>query len=323
MIHPIYTMAGVTTVFALAAFGLLLWQFSPRDHRRWMLLAMMLAGTLTSVPTYYLVRVPLLVAPRDKLLAKPDWAPFKGSLADDAIKLCFAPLTEEPAKLVPWLVFLAIGAAIGIPMLPGRKMVVPIALALGLGFAIGEFWLVAHFIDQNPKFAATPWSDFTGYAGERMMTCLTHSLFALPTVYFARRGWFWAIFGLAIGMTLHWLGNAPIALMHREAFGIKAKDWAVLVQLWLILFVVASLVALMATHYPRKIGQIMAHRMVCPECRTVYQQPILMGLNAGTWRYEPCGHCKKWHWVTIENLAPKGSRAGDVVPGKSTHLSKS
>jgi hypothetical protein len=307
--HPIYIMAAVTTVVALVAFGALIWQLGPKDGRRWLLAGMVLLGTFMSIPAYYWVRLPLLVDPLESLLAQPAWKDEANSPLIDATKLCFAPLTEEPAKLVPWLLLLALG----MPLFPSRKMVVPLALAAGLGFAVGEIWLVASFVEKMPKAAGFAWYEFTGFFNERLMTCFSHSLFALPTIYFSRKGWKWAFVGLFIGMVLHWFGNAPIVLKNRGAFGLKEGVWLTLISIWLIWFVVATLIAVMAVHFHKKVGRIMARKMVCPECHVIYRQPIFLGVNMGTWRYEPCGACRKWHWVTIDNLAPVGAQLGATV----------
>ncbi len=315
--HQIYIMAGVTTVVALLAFGALIWQLSPKDNRRWMLFGIVLLGTFMSVPAFYGVRVPLLVDPLKRLLEEPDWKDQANSPLIDAVKLCFAPLTEEPAKLLPWLLLLAFGA----PLLPSRKMVAPLALAAGLGFAVGEIWLVAKFVEDMPAAANLPWYQFGGFFGERLMTCFSHSLFALPTIYFSRKGWKWGLVGLGIGMSLHWLGNAPIVLMQREAFGVKKDVWAVLLSVWLIWFTIGTLIAVMAVHFHKKVGRIMARKMVCPGCHVVYRQPILMGMNMGTWRYEPCSACNQWHWVTLDNLAPVDAALGatmDRAPSKQS-----
>jgi len=127
----------------------------------------------------------------------------------DVIQLSYAPLTEEPAKLLPWLLL----SYFGMRLFPSRKLVVPLAMTIGLSFAIGEFWLVV--------------------------------------------------------------------------------------------IVVLSLVCLCRLHFGKSVlRRIWQARMICPECGAVYKQPIILGLNAGTWRYEPCGACRKWHWVSIKNLAP-------------------
>lgn len=303
MIQPIFVMAVATSVVALGAWGTLLWQMFPRDERRRSLAVMMAIGFLMSPLAFYVVRKPLFVAPLEPILKRSGWDTGGWPIVRDAVRLSFAPLTEEPAKLVPWLVLLAAGW----PLLPTRRMIAPLAMATGLGFAIGEIWLVAGFVAQanDPKLAGLPWYAFGGFFSERLMTCICHALFALPTVALARRGWEWGLLGLAIGMLLHFISNSPIVLMHREAFGWRQQTWSIVIQAWLILFTVAGLLAIIAAAAGRKVlRKIWSNRMICPECGAIYRQPIFLGLNFGLSRYERCGACHKWHWVTLKNLAP-------------------
>jgi hypothetical protein len=303
MLHQIYVMAAVTSVLALAGFGTMLWQICPRDGRRLWVLATLAIGCLMSPAAFYGVRRPLLIGPLEPVLTRPEWNDPRRSIARDVIRLAYAPLTEEPAKLAPWLVLLAAGA----PLWPTRRMVAPLALAAGLGFAVGEIWLVAGFVAQanDPKLAELPWYFFGGFLTERLMTCLAHALFALPTVRMARKGWKWGAIGLALGMLLHGLSNAPILLMHRSVFGWKQEIWSVIVQIWVAAFFVAGLLALIAAAFGRKmLRRMWANRMICPGCGAIYRQPIVFGLNCGMSRYERCSVCRKWHWVTLKNLAP-------------------
>lgn len=303
MFHQIYIMAAVTTVVALTVFGTMLWQFCPRDDRRSWVLALLAIGLFMSPVAFYAVRQPFLIGPLEPILKQPGWNVGGWSIVRDAVRLSFAPLTEEPAKLFPWLVLLAMGA----PLMPTRRMIAPVALAAGLGFAVGEIWLVARLIAQanDPKFAGLPWYSFGGFLSERLMTCLTHALLTLPAVVLSRRGWKWSAIGLSLGMMLHWIANAPIVLMHRGVFGWKPEVWSLLVQLWVVLFFVMGLVALIVAVAGRKmLRKMWSARMICPGCGATYRQPLFLGLNFGLSRYEPCGVCHKWHWVTLKNLAP-------------------
>ena len=134
---------------------------------------------------------------------------------------------------------------------------------------------------------------------------LAHALFALPTMMLSRRGWRSGLCGLALGMLLHGISNAPIVLMQRDVFGWKRETWGLIIQLWLALITAVGLVALLGAVAGRKIiRKLWANRMICPECGGIYRQPIVLGLNFGMSRYEPCGLCHKWHWVTLKNLAP-------------------
>ena len=187
MFHPIYVMAAVTSVVALAVYGSMLWQFCPRDDRRSWILAVLVSGLFMSPLAFYAVRRPLLIGTLEPILEQPEWDVGGWSIVRDAVRLTFAPLTEETAKLAPWLVLLAVGG----PLLPTRRMIAPVALAAGLGFAVGEIWLVAGLIAQatDPKLAGYAWYTFGGFFSERLMTCLAHALFALPAVILSRRGW--------------------------------------------------------------------------------------------------------------------------------------
>jgi hypothetical protein len=307
MFHPIYVMAAVTSVVALAVWGTMLWQFCPHDSRRSSIIGLLLIGFCMSPAAFFAVRRPLLIGPLEPILAQPGWDAGGWSIARDVARLSFAPLTEEPAKLTPWLVLLAAGW----PLLPTRKMIAALALATGLGFAVGEIWLVAGLIAtaNDPHLAKLPWYMFGGFLSERLMTCVAHALFALPTVMLSRRDWKWGLMGLSLGMLLHFISNAPIVLMHRGAFGWKPEVWGVVVQLWLALYTVAGLVALIVVAAGRKmLRRIWSSRMICPGCGAMYRQPIFLGLNFGLKRFERCGVCRKWHWVTLKDLAPLNQR---------------
>ena len=278
MFHPIYVMAAVTSITALTVWGGLLWQISPCDGRRSSLLGLLLIGLFMSPAAFFAIRRPLLIRPLEPILTQPGWDAGGWSTVRDVVRLSFAPLTEEPAKLAPWLVLLAAGA----PLWPTRRMIAPLTLAAGLGFAVGEIWLVAGFVAtaNDPKLAGLPWYSFGGFLSERLMTCITHALFALPTVMLSRRGWKWGTFGLALGMLLHFISNAPIVLMHRGTFGWKPEIWGVVIQLWLSLLTVAGLVALIGAFAGRKmLRTLWASRMICPGCGAIYRQPIFLGLT--------------------------------------------
>src|SRR5204862_8068495 len=118
MFHPIYVMAAATSVVALAVFGMILWQMCPRDRRSWVLLLLVI-GCFMSPAAFYGVRAPLLIWPLDPILKQPGWADRGWSMVRDLIRLAYAPLTEQPAKLAPWLELLAAGA----PLWPARRLV--------------------------------------------------------------------------------------------------------------------------------------------------------------------------------------------------------
>src|SRR5262245_17285369 len=196
----IYIAAIITSLLAFAAIGTLVWQVTPRQNRG-LALALIVLGLPLSVGTFYGLRKPL-----DRYLeAKLG----KDSSGLTALRLCYAPLTEEPAKLVPLLLLV-------LPPFRGRltkDTAVSFAMASGLGFALGEIWLIAGFLADNPKLGNLQFYMYGGFFGERLQTCLIHPAFTLVTVAAIARGWRWFPLGLLGSMTLHFLSNFPIYLI--------------------------------------------------------------------------------------------------------------
>lgn len=285
----IYIAAVITTLLALAAVGTLLWQMTPKADRGLMLLLLLL-GLPLSISTFYGVRMPF-----DRWL-EPRLGKESGVLT--AIRLCYAPLTEEPAKLLPLVVLL-------LPAFRGRlrrETVVAVALALGLGFALGEIWLVARFVAADPKVNQLPFYLYGGFLGERIQTCLIHPGMIVVAVKALERGARWFPLGLLGSMTLHFLANFPIFLMKTNAGGLGAEVWTTLVSLWVVAFTIGSLLLLGLMHFgPAAVKKLLTAKVLCPDCGQLYPQP-LFGLNMGMKRYEQCPLCKKWHWIDIRDM---------------------
>ncbi len=266
----LFVAALVTTVLTIVVFLPVIRYLAPSSIRP-ILIGLGLLGLMMSPLAYFCVRVPLI-----KLL-EPDWF---GSLVAgqsnvsqvyvrEMVRLSYAPLTEESVKLLPW-----VGALLaGISVQSSRSRSASLALTIGVSFAIGEFWLVAYLIQasKNPEIVNLPWYALGGYMSERLMTCFGHTLFSLPTVLLSRRGFGYGLIGLAMGMGLHWLCNAPIVLMHHEAFGISKGVWGILIQLNLVFLVLACMLSLIGTHYGASmLKRIWNSRMICPECHATY-----------------------------------------------------
>src|SRR5262249_30690528 len=111
-----------------------------------------------------------------------------------------------------------------------------LALAVGLGFAIGEIWLIAYTLLQLPGIASLPATDLGGFVIERLEGCFLHGAFvALPFVALAR-GRSFLLGGLG-GMFLHFLLNFPIYLKGINAFGL-GEAWIPILLLWALAFVI-------------------------------------------------------------------------------------
>jgi hypothetical protein len=272
----IYSTAIITTLVALIGYGWFIRRM--KGPARWLWLAFLIGLPLQPL-AFYTVRVPL-----DKWLAG---MLGKTSGIYQVLTTFYAPLTEEAAKLVPLL----------LPTLRRdlrRDNFVRYALAIGLGFGIGEMWFIAYLIAHNPELNGRPFYQYGGYAGERLMVCLFHGAFVSVAL------WRWQDkFGLGVlgAMALHYFGNLPIFFMAKGLFGWSKGVWQTLVMVWLNLYLFGS-IALLARFSlgTFELGRFIFGKTRCPECGVIYPAPLL-GLNLGPRRYERCPHCRHWHLV--------------------------
>jgi DNA-directed RNA polymerase subunit RPC12/RpoP len=277
--HQIYIAAVLTTALAVAIFGTLIRKLRLPANPRLFWLAFLIVLPLEPA-SFYFVRVPL-----------DHW--LTGLLGRDSATLhwlatFYAPLTEEPAKLVPLLI-----PAIRRDINAGNFA--RYALAIGLGFAIGEMWFIAEIIARNPKFAGVPFYFFGGYLSERLMVCLFHSAFVAVALWQLRKRF---VLGVAGAMALHWLGNFPIFLMASNAFAMGPTFWGIALQSWIVIYFLGALALLSYFVFGRvSPGRFLYGRRKCPECGAEYDGP-LFAMNLGARRYERCPHCRHWHFTS-------------------------
>jgi hypothetical protein len=279
-VHQIYIAAILTTTLAVAIFGPMIAKLRLPANPRLLWLAFLIVLPLEPA-SFYFVRVPLdhwLTALLGKDSAALHW-----------LVTFYAPLTEEPAKLVPLLVP-AIRRDIS------RANFGRYALAIGLGFAIGEMWFIAEIIARNPKFAGVPFYFFGGYLSERLMVCLFHSAFVGVALACLRNRF---ALGVAGAMALHWLGNFPIFLMASNAFGMGPTLWAIAIQVWIIAYFVGALALISYFVFGHvSPGRLFYGRRKCPECGAEYDASLFaFAINLGTRRYERCPACRHWHFT--------------------------
>jgi len=281
----IYLTAVLTSSVAVVLFAVLIHKLRLPANERLLWLAAALALPLQPL-AFYLVRIPLdhwLAAQLGSTSATYNW-----------LTSFYAPLTEEPAKLVPLLIP-AICRDIR------ATNFVRYALAIGLGFAIGEMWFIADRVAQVPALAALPFYQFGGYVVERLMTCVFHSAFVSVALWRLRRRF---ALGLVGAMALHWLANFPLFLMARNAGGLGKIFWMVVVQCWLVFYFIAALALLSYFTFGRvSPAHLFYGRRRCPECNRDYDAP-LFAVNFGPIRYERCPHCRRWHWTKTRNANP-------------------
>lgn len=168
----IYIAALITTAIVLALYGSIIKRMRSRASGRLLLLSFLIALPLQPL-AFYLVRVPL-----NNLLA--GWLDT-GSNLYQFLTTFYAPLTEEPAKLVPLLIPAILRDI-------RRDNFVRYAMAIGLGFGIGEIWFIAEKLAESPVYAPQPFYQFGGFLGERLVVCLIHGAFLAVSLWRLRSG---------------------------------------------------------------------------------------------------------------------------------------
>lgn len=274
----IYLAALLTTAVAGAVFGIFIRKLPQPADARWLWLAFALVLPLQPL-AFHCLRLPL-----DRWLV----AQFGSSSSVYQWLITFyAPLTEEPAKLLPLLIP-AIFRDIR------RENFVRYAFAIGLGFAIGEMWFIAERINRQPSLASLPFYQFGGYAMERLMTCVFHSAFVALALWQLRHNF---LLGFTGAVFAHWIANFPLSLMAWNVGGLGKTVWMVIVQGWLFaLFVGASALLCHFCLGRSSLATMIFGRRRCPECSGEYEASFF-AINFGPTRYERCPHCRRWHWT--------------------------
>lgn len=279
------TTVIITCALSASIFGATLWRITPANERRWVMLCV-IAQLPMSWLMFHAVRLPL-----DAWLAKMlgEGQPLAW------LRTAYAPLTEEPAKLWPLLLPV-------IARLVTRASVGRFALALGLGFALGEILTVAGLISaRQPAVAALPWWQLGGFITERFVTCATHGAMTSLALFVWRKH-MGLIPGLLLAMSAHYVANFPITAGQRGWFGPNPQVVQTVLSLWVTVCFLCSIAWLtFLTVGFRRLALFLYGYADCPECGKDYARP-LTGLNFGRRRYEPCPHCGKWHWTNRKTV---------------------
>lgn len=279
-LHQVYITAGITTALTTLITGSILYMKTPADERKIIFLIFFIELPM-AFAAYYLVRMPLLDT-GVKFLLEGHQKVYGFT------RIFYAPLTEEPFKLLPLL----------IPFI--RRKVTEnnfwrFGLSLGLGFGIGEIWLVANFIGGVPAYSNLPWYQFTGFLNERFMVCVIHAGFTATALKFFHKRFY---VGILLAMILHFFGNFPIYLSGINFGNFGKETWTGILSLWVPIYFIGMIVLIAYYAYGKRNAQQFFHaKVTCPECFTKYNPP-LAGLNLINTRYEKCPNCRKWHWVT-------------------------
>jgi len=277
----IYISASLISLLALASIGTFVFFKTPKGDRS--LIVLLIAIELPmSFASYYLVRLPL-VDGFVRLIVDPQ------SSAYGFITTFYAPLSEEPFKLLPLLIPWVYKKI-------GKANYLQAAMALGLGLGVGEIWLVASFIAKAPQFANISWYQFGGFMNERFMVCIMHGAFTATALRMIHKKLWLGVLG---GMGLHYLGNFPIYLSSIRFLGYDAIVWQMIVGIYVPVYFVAMILLLAYYVYGTlDPGEFSKRKSVCPACKAEYLPPTL-ALNWVGKRFEKCPNCKKWHWVDM------------------------
>lgn len=280
-IPDIYIAAIITSALSLAVIGGLLLFRALREDRMFLGVLVVVMLPMNAL-AFYCVRTPI-----DAWLSTL----FGKSIElYHFIRVLYAPLTEEPAKLWPLL----------IPWFYRRiasKNVLQVAFAIGLGFGVGEAWTVAGLLSKSPEVAKYPWYLLGGYMGERMMACVMHCAFTAAALHFIinRKS---AFIGVMSAMALHFFGNFPIFLAQKNVFGVGTNIWKGILQIWVSAYFLLMGFILAYMAYGKKWAEKLSKgKMKCPECESIYRRPIFK-VNLVHKCYEKCHCCKHWHLVS-------------------------
>jgi len=277
----IYIVAVIATITSIAIIGGILLRKASRKECLFYVAAFFLLVPMAPL-AFYLVRIPLDV-----------W--LQGLLGQTSgayifLRTLYAPITEEPIKLwillIPWFLNNL-----------DSKNAIRLGIAVGLGFGVGEIWLLALELAKNPAIASLPWYLLGGFINERVMVCLMHGVFT--TIALRQVSKHFPI-GLLGAMAVHYLANFPIFLAAINFGGLGISVWGKILAIW-VPFYFLVMVGLLVYFL---FGKLTVHNMSlfvngrakCPECGTVYFRPIF-AISGILKRYEQCSACKKWHWT--------------------------
>ncbi len=220
--------AAITTGLAGLFLVGVLWLSAQASDRRVLAIAFLVALPLQPLAFYFL-RLPIDGMVRAGFGLGTVWI---------VASQFYAPLTEEPAK---WLV-LAV-PAVRRALTP--RNAVPLALAIGFGFAIGEIWFLANALAPNTP--DLPFWMFNGFMIERLEGLLP-ARDVRSTAGCQHRPRQIVLAGAVTGMALHFITNFPIYLARIDLFGLGAARWMTALLVWVALLTAAGIAAMCWLH---------------------------------------------------------------------------
>ncbi len=246
----IYISSAVTSVLAAAVWGTTFGIMSGRYRR----LAWLVAVTLPfSAAVNFWVKRPLAAWVAAGAGVDPGLTAF-APLWFLVFAHLLAPVTEEAAKLAPALlppIRRRLAAAADGQVSNGRLAAVWAGMWLGIGFGLGELWLIAWSVAQTPALAAYPWWQYTGFMTERLVSIYAHGVMTAVAVYGIALGprRVWLTYAAAVG--LHALVNAGAMLYQLGRVSAAWSQALLLVSLLLLTLAFQRLLRLPGALEPR------------------------------------------------------------------------
>jgi uncharacterized membrane protein YhfC len=217
----VYIAALIATMISVFILVIIIIRISKKDFRR------LLCFGLVSLPASYIafafVRTPLdnLIRQLFNLFLRrlPLWYYF--------IVLLYAPITEELMKLLPLV----------IPIF--RRNIrkdnrIAIGMTIGLGFGIGEMWLVASWFARDVSISGYHWYQLYGYIFERVLSVFSQGVFTVVAIRGLGNKF---IKYMLYAMGLHALSNFPIILFHMGFIRVNKIIFQNIMTLYLVVFV--------------------------------------------------------------------------------------
>ncbi len=248
----ILVAAAIATLASLLTLGgLIVWR-SAREER-WTLILLCASQLPLSPALHYGLRLPL-----------DTWLEYAtDSSTRQVVTFGMRPFLEEVVKLWPLLLPYVWRTTTSQTKLWR-------AMAIGLGFGIGEMWLLAAITYvSDPVVANDSLINLTGFINERAMVCVIHG--TLTLIALQRFGT-----GIVLAITLHLAGNLPFYLREVSAFGIPAEGWSRFVRVWVVwYFTVMAALPWMMTGGDFHLIWLLFGDVTCPFCGLVYPRATL------------------------------------------------
>jgi len=219
----IYIVASITTVLSIFILGFSIIRKSKKDFIHLLYLGLIslpgsyIAFNFVRIPIDSVVRQVFNISPFLKSL--PLWYYF--------IVLSYAPITEELMKLAP----------LAIPFF--RENItkdnrIAAGMIIGLGFGIGEMWLIAIWLSRDASIISYHWYQLGGYIFERIVSCFSHGVFTVVAIRGLGNKFIKYII-YAVG--LHTLSNLPIVLFNAGFIRLDKITFQNVMSIYLLVFV--------------------------------------------------------------------------------------